>query len=180
MDSTLAAALLGLLEGLTEFLPVSSTGHLLLAGHFLGFSSAGKTFEVVIQLGAILALLVFYWAKLWQVFSTAHRDPAAMRRGFHPDFEMLVLRDGKLVKVPLAKWIEGMEARNLKEPPPAASPDAPRATTAKFAAVEIAGSAATCKVEIWRGGKQIFTDFLALYRFEDGWRIVGKTFFSHA
>lgn len=108
------------------------------------------------------------------------RDPAAMRRGFHPDFEMLVLRDGKLVKVPLAKWIEGMEARNLKEPPPAASPDAPRATTAKFAAVEIAGSAATCKVEIWRGGKQIFTDFLALYRFEDGWRIVGKTFFSHA
>jgi len=72
-------ALLGLLEGLTEFLPVSSTGHLLLASHFLGFESAGKTFEVVIQLGAVLALLTVYFAKLWQVFSTAHRDPAAMR-----------------------------------------------------------------------------------------------------
>ncbi|WP_430465462.1 undecaprenyl-diphosphate phosphatase [Tabrizicola sp.] len=72
-------AFLGVLEGLTEFLPVSSTGHLLLASHFLGFESAGKTFEVVIQLGAVLALLTVYFAKLWQVFSTAHRDPAAKR-----------------------------------------------------------------------------------------------------
>ena len=47
------AALLGVLEGLTEFIPVSSTGHLLLAGHFMGFESTGKTFEVLIQLGAI-------------------------------------------------------------------------------------------------------------------------------
>lgn len=79
MGDLLTPALLGLLEGLTEFLPVSSTGHLLLASHFLGFESAGKTFEVVIQLGAVLALLTVYFAKLWQVFSTAHRDPAAMR-----------------------------------------------------------------------------------------------------
>lgn len=73
------SALLGLLEGLTEFLPVSSTGHLLLATHFLGFETTGKTFEVVIQLGAVLALITVYAAKLWQTFSTAHRDPAAMR-----------------------------------------------------------------------------------------------------
>ena len=56
--------LLGLIEGLTEFIPVSSTGHLLLAGHFLGFESPGKTFEVLIQLGAILAILSVYAAKL--------------------------------------------------------------------------------------------------------------------
>lgn len=79
MDNTLIAAVLGLLEGLTEFIPVSSTGHLLLAGHFMGFESAGKTFEVVIQLGAVLAIVTLYFAKLWQVFSTAHRDPAALR-----------------------------------------------------------------------------------------------------
>lgn len=72
------SALLGLLEGLTEFIPVSSTGHLLLASHFLGFESSGKTFEVVIQLGAVLALMTVYAAKLWQVFS-APRDAANLR-----------------------------------------------------------------------------------------------------
>ena len=51
------ALVLGILEGLTEFIPVSSTGHMLLAGHFLGFESTGKAFEVLIQLGAILAIL---------------------------------------------------------------------------------------------------------------------------
>ena len=107
------------------------------------------------------------------------RDPAAMRRGFHPSFEMLSLRDGKLARLTLDNWIEGMEARNLKEPPPKSSPDAPRETTAKFVAVEVAGTAATCKVEIWRGGKQLFTDFLALYQFADGWKIVSKTFYRH-
>ncbi len=78
-QSLLTAAALGLLEGLTEFIPVSSTGHLLLAGHFLGFKSAGRAFEIVIQLGAVLAILSVYAAKLWQVFSTAHRDPKAFR-----------------------------------------------------------------------------------------------------
>ena len=57
-SQTIADALvLGILEGLTEFIPVSSTGHILLAGHFLGFESTGKAFEVLIQLGAILAIL---------------------------------------------------------------------------------------------------------------------------
>lgn len=61
------AAFLGLLEGLTEFIPVSSTGHILLAGHFLGFESKGKVFEIVIQLGAILAILSVYFSRLWQM-----------------------------------------------------------------------------------------------------------------
>lgn len=78
-STTLVAALLGLLEGLTEFIPVSSTGHILLAGHFLGFDSAGKTFEVVIQLGAVLAILTLYSARLWGVFRDAPHDPQARR-----------------------------------------------------------------------------------------------------
>lgn len=69
MDGTtlVGAALLGLLEGLTEFIPVSSTAHLLLAGHFLGFESPGNSFEVLIQLGAILAILSVYFARLWKL-----------------------------------------------------------------------------------------------------------------
>jgi len=77
LDKTLVAALLGLLEGLTEFLPVSSTGHLLLAGHFLGFESKGKTFEVVIQLGAILALGSVYATMVTRLFLRARHDVAA-------------------------------------------------------------------------------------------------------
>ena len=78
-DTTLAALFLGVLEGLTEFIPVSSTGHILLAGHFIGFESTGKTFEVVIQLGAVLAVLSVYATKLWAVFAAAPHDPVARR-----------------------------------------------------------------------------------------------------
>lgn len=79
MDSTLTAAFLGLVEGLTEFLPVSSTGHLLLIGHFLGFQSPGRTFEVVIQLGAILALFTVYAAILTRLVLRALYENAARK-----------------------------------------------------------------------------------------------------
>lgn len=76
---TIVAAFLGLLEGLTEFIPVSSTGHILLAGHFLGFDSPGRAFEVLIQLGAILAILGVYAGRLWRLFSGAPHDARARR-----------------------------------------------------------------------------------------------------
>ncbi len=71
--------LLGLLEGLTEFIPVSSTGHILLAGHFIGFDSPGKVFEVLIQLGAILAILSVYFVRLWRIAIALPTDPRARR-----------------------------------------------------------------------------------------------------
>ena len=77
--NTIVAALLGLLEGLTEFIPVSSTGHVLLAGHFLGFDSPGRAFEVLIQFGAILAILSVYAGRLWRIFTSAPHDPRARR-----------------------------------------------------------------------------------------------------
>lgn len=68
----LKALFLGVIEGLTEFIPVSSTGHLLLVEHFLGLGDAdfGKTFAVLIQLGAILAILSVYFGKLWNIAVT--------------------------------------------------------------------------------------------------------------
>ena len=71
--------LLGLIEGLTEYIPVSSTGHLLLVEHLLGFTSPGRTFEVLIQLGAILALLTVYAAKLWELARALPNDPRPLR-----------------------------------------------------------------------------------------------------
>src|SRR5512134_649142 len=76
---TWQVVLLGLIEGLTEFIPVSSTGHILLAGHFLGFKSPGKTFEVLIQLGAILAILSVYAGKLFKIAVLLPHD-AQVRR----------------------------------------------------------------------------------------------------
>lgn len=73
------AVLLGFIEGLTEFIPVSSTGHILLAGHFLGVHSPGRTFEVLIQLGAVLAILAVYFARLWNLTLALPRDAAARR-----------------------------------------------------------------------------------------------------
>ncbi|MEI4471844.1 undecaprenyl-diphosphate phosphatase [Frigidibacter sp. MR17.24] len=78
-ETLIVSAFLGLLEGLTEFIPVSSTGHLLLAGHFLGFHSAGNTFEVVIQLGAVLAILGVYSARILHILATAGSDPRSRR-----------------------------------------------------------------------------------------------------
>ena len=79
-SQTIADALvLGILEGLTEFIPVSSTGHILLAGHFLGFESTGKAFEVLIQLGAILAILAAYFGRLWKLLTDLPRDRRAQR-----------------------------------------------------------------------------------------------------
>lgn len=71
--STLHVIILGIIEGLTEFIPVSSTGHLVLADHFLGLRSTG-TFKVLIQLGAILAILSVYAAKLIRLLLDLPRD----------------------------------------------------------------------------------------------------------
>ncbi len=79
MNQMINAAILGLVEGATEFLPVSSTGHLLLLGHFLGFDSPHKSFEVLIQLGAILAIMSVYFHKLWSIAKALPHDPNAQR-----------------------------------------------------------------------------------------------------
>ena len=68
MSDLLTVILLGIVEGLTEFIPVSSTGHLVLAGELLGFKDgSGGAFDVIIQLGAILAVIVLYWRRFWDV-----------------------------------------------------------------------------------------------------------------
>jgi undecaprenyl-diphosphatase len=75
------AIILGVVEGLTEFIPVSSTGHLLLMQRFFGFGDDdfGKSFAVLIQFGAILALLSIYSMRLWQLFLGVFNDPQSRR-----------------------------------------------------------------------------------------------------
>jgi undecaprenyl-diphosphatase len=79
-DPLVAAALLGLVEGVTEFIPVSSTGHLILASHWLGENGeTAKTFDIFIQLGAILAIVWLYRARLVHAIASARRDEPSRR-----------------------------------------------------------------------------------------------------
>ena len=71
---------MGAVEAVTEFLPVSSTGHLILAGELIGFDGPpGHVFEIAIQLGAVLAVVVLYFKRLINVLLGLHNDPAARR-----------------------------------------------------------------------------------------------------
>lgn len=103
------ALILGVVEGLTEFLPISSTGHLILAGDLLGFNDdRAKVFDVVIQTGAMLAIVWEYRARFLNVISHAFSDPAARRFvlnlaiAFMPA-AVLGLGFGKMIKAHLFK-----------------------------------------------------------------------------
>jgi undecaprenyl-diphosphatase len=76
----LKAAIMGLVEGVTEFLPISSTGHLILAGALLGFDDAkAKVFDIAIQTGAVLAVVIVYWQKIRETLVALPSDVQARR-----------------------------------------------------------------------------------------------------
>ena len=78
LHTLLNAFILGVVEGLTEFLPVSSTGHMIIVGHWLGFEGdKAKTFEVIIQLGSILAVVVMFWRRLFGLIGIHFGRPVA-------------------------------------------------------------------------------------------------------
>ena len=80
MGDLLKALILGVVEGLTEFLPISSTGHLILAGALLGATEERwKVFEIVIQTGAIFAVIIVYWQRLYGVAVDLPRSADARR-----------------------------------------------------------------------------------------------------
>ena len=98
------AAVMGVVEGATEFLPVSSTGHLILAGEWLGFLNATKreTFEVFIQLGAILAIVWLYRAKILETF-TGFNNP--VKRGLLINI-MIAFLPAAIIGFLLHDWIK--------------------------------------------------------------------------
>lgn len=100
-------------------------------------------------------------------------DLERTRAGFHPDFVLLGLQNGQLTRLPIADWIAGTEKRKAQGQK---SPE----MTCQILQVDITSSAAVVKLELHREGKHIFTDYLSLYKFPDGWKIVGKIYHRHA
>lgn len=94
-----------------------------------------------------------------------------VRSGFHQDFAMLVLQDGALDKVDIEEWLRRIERMK------ADNPDLWSAeTTHNFRLIDVADYAAVAKLDVYKGETHFSTDYMLLYRFEDGWKIVSKVF----
>jgi hypothetical protein len=96
-----------------------------------------------------------------------------IRKGFHPTFTMLRLIDNEVKPYPIEEWIAAIEKRRSEGAVSTVR------TEGKFINVEITGNAAVVKLELYREGKKTFTDYLVLYKFNEGWRIVSKTYYRH-
>lgn len=95
-----------------------------------------------------------------------------IEKGFHPGFNLLGIdNQDNLTKLPIYTWYanisKAVDAGQLPE----------LESSARYPMIDITGNAAVAKVELFRGGKQIFTDYLSLYKFDDGWKIVSKIYY---
>ncbi len=95
----------------------------------------------------------------------------AIRAGFHPSFVMRVLRDDGITDVTIEQWIARLPAEGT---PPG------REVTYRIPDVSVSGQAAVARVEVMFDGRHVYTDYMSLYKFSDGWRIVAKIYNSEA
>jgi hypothetical protein len=101
-------------------------------------------------------------------------DPDKIRSGMHEAFIMFVLSDKGVTQLMRDAWIERITSSKAK------AGDAPRPTTkADIKVLDRAGNAAVVKVDLFHDGKQIFTDYISVYRMSDGWKLVGKVYHRH-
>jgi len=102
-------------------------------------------------------------------------DIDSIEKGFHPGFAIIGMGNNSLWKYPIYNWIESVskKKREGKFPPE-------KIVTFKYPLIDISGTAAIVRVEFFEGENHKYTDFLSLYRFNEGWRIVSKIFFEHS
>ena len=97
-----------------------------------------------------------------------------IKAGFHEGFDLLGTNNNSLTKWPIYSWIEYHEKKLADDPNP---PSEEEKITAKFPIIDVTKTAAIVKIELFKNGKQIFTDYLSLYKFDEGWRIVAKIYY---
>lgn len=100
------------------------------------------------------------------------QDTGSMEKGFHPDFAIFSADGNELKKYPISEWISSIEK---KKKDPGFDPGRVK-LDCRIISADVTGDAAAAKVEISRGEKLLFTDYLSLLKFDDGWKIVAKVY----
>ena len=99
------------------------------------------------------------------------QDEETVKSGFHQDFAMLVLQNDTIDKVTVDEWLDRVETMKAENPELWNAE-----TTHNFELIDVAGYAAVAKLDVYKGTTHFSTDYMLLYRFEEGWRIVSKIF----
>ena len=101
-------------------------------------------------------------------------DVEAVKKGFHPEFRLLGIKDNALTILPIADWIRRTEEKKAAGKFPPAT-----LVAMEFPLIDVTGNAAVAKVKFMVGDKHVYTDYLSLLRFAEGWKIVNKIYTSH-
>ncbi len=103
------------------------------------------------------------------------QDTKTMKKGFHPDFAIFSPKGTEISKYPIDVWIKGIEKRK-------ANPNFDKSRVkmdCKIVSIDVTGVCASAKIEASKNGKLIYTDYLSLLKFDDGWKIVAKVYNKH-
>jgi len=99
-----------------------------------------------------------------------------IENGFHPGFNLLGVNDNMLTKYPIYSWIESFKKRKAADSAPLTEE---QKMTCEYLLIDITGNTAMAKIQLYKNKVLIFTDYLQLYKFNEGWRIVSKTYYRH-
>ncbi len=98
-----------------------------------------------------------------------------IEKGFHPGFNLLILSNDRLNKLPIYNWIESSKQRKAKNPIPFTEEQKMKC---EFLNIDVTETAAVAKIKLSKAGRDIYIDYLSLYKFKSGWRIVGKIYYQ--
>ncbi len=102
-------------------------------------------------------------------------DTVSMRKGFHPEFAIFSASGNKINRYPIDTWIKSIE----KQKQAANFDPESQEMECKISSLDITDGSAAAKIELSRDGKRIYTDYLSLLKFDDGWKIAAKVYFAH-
>jgi hypothetical protein len=102
-------------------------------------------------------------------------DTESMRKGFHPDFAIFSASGNKISRYPIDTWIKNIEKRKQA----ANFNPGSQKMDCKIASLDITGGSAAAKIELSKDGKMVYTDYLSLLKFDNGWKIAAKVYFAH-